>query len=195
MNESEEFGWLDSVATGYTGLEQKAQIMRDGAQDGKDRIWWCDGEYVWFRRSKSNPETLKRHDNFVADGDYRFIETQGDIEIWQVQPQSQFATATKQINIGQMGTYDVRRQAALAACRRDWTAFRDIMSFLRERINAVHGANAAGAELQYSEQFGAVIASIAQRVGPTVGEINRELMALADRRGDNAHKMITIAAA
>ena len=191
MNGSQEFDWLDVRPTQYTGLEQKAEIMRDGGQEGKDRIWWCDGEDVWFRRNKSNPETLKRHDKFTADGDYRYVETQNDVEVWQLQPQSQFASK-KQIDIGQMDTYNVRRQAALAACRRDWPAFRDVMTFLRERINAMHGSNVAGAEMQYAEQYMAVICSIEQRDGPAIGEINRELLALADRRGDNGKKLITI---
>lgn len=188
-NSADEFAWLD---TKYTGLDSRAQVMRDGGQDGKDRVWWCDGEYIWFRRDKSNPETLKRHDKFVADGDYRFVETQNDVEVWQLQPQSVFASK-KQIDIGSMDVYNVRRQASLAACRRDWLAFRDIMTFLRERVNVLHGANVAGAEMEYAEQYMAVICSIEQRDGPAVGEINRELHALADRRGENKSRMISIA--
>ena len=187
MNESQEFAWLDDVSTSFTGLENRTDMMRDNAQCGKDRIWWCDGEYVWFRRAKSNPATLERHNRFVADGDYRHVETQGEVEIWQLQPQSQFATKKKgngkSIDIGNMDTYNVRRQAALTAVKRDWPAFRDIMTFLRERVTARHGANVGGAEMEYAEQYMAVIASIEQRNGPAMGEINRELIALADRTG------------
>lgn len=190
-NAANEFAWLDTAT--YTGLENKAQVMRDGGQDGKDRIWWCDGEYIWFRRNKSNPATLERHDKFIADGDYLYVETQNDVEIWQLKPQSQFKQDNKQIDIGAMNTYNVRRQAALAAVRRDWPAFRDIMTFLRERVNALHGANVAGAEMQYAELYMAVMSSIEQRVGPSPGEISRELIALADRRGENVTKMISIA--
>src|SRR5690606_23256068 len=73
----DEFGWLDVQPGKTTGLENKATIMRDGAFGGKDRIWWTDGDTVWFRRSKSNPDTLRRHNDFVAKGDYKHIETQG----------------------------------------------------------------------------------------------------------------------
>ena len=197
MNESQEFAWLDDVSTGFTGLESRAQIMRDGAQLGKDRIWSCDGEYVWFRRAKSNPATLERHNRFVEDGDYRHVETQGDVEVWQLQPQSIFASVkgTGSIDIGKMNTYNVRRQASLTACKRDWPAFRDIMTFLRERVLAKHGSNVAGAEMEYAEQYMAVIASVEQRNGPGMGEINRELIALADRRGDTGKKIITFGTA
>ena len=193
---SDEFSWLDVRPAVPSGLENRgAGIMREGGQEGKDRIWWCDGEYIWFRRSKSNPETLKRHDQFVADGDYHYIETQNDVEIWQLQPQSRFksdAVAGKQIDIAEMNNYNVRRQAALAACRRDWQAFHDVMSFLRERINATHGANLAGAEMQYAEMYMAVMASVEQRNGPSAGEINRELLALVHKDPVSRRRMISI---
>ena len=193
----EEFAWLDTVQAPLTGLENRAEIMRPDGQNGKDRIWWTDGEYVWFRRSKSNPETLKRHNDFVATGDYRHIETQDDIEIYQLQPKSPFKLS-RQIDIGQMNRYNIRRQAALAACRRDWQAFRDIMSFLRERINAVGAcSNTPGqvtplAESMYAEEYMAVILSIEQRDGPSAGEINREIHALSQRHGASKHKFISI---
>lgn len=199
---NDEFSWLDVRPAVHSGLENRgAGIMREGGQGGKDRIWWCDGEYVWFRRSKSNPETLKRHDLFVADGDYTYIETQNDVEVWQLQPQSQFKSDVvtgKQIDIAQMNNYNLRRQAALAACRRDWQAFRDIMSFLRERINALNscsktpGQTTPLAESIYAENYMAVVYSIEQRRGPSAGEINRELLAMSQNKMENKHKYISI---
>lgn len=199
---SDEFGWLDVRPAVPSGLENRgAGIMREGGQAGKDRIWWCDGEYVWFRRNRSNPETLKRHDQFIADGDYVYVETQGDVEVWQLQPQSQFKSEVavgKQIDIAQMNIYNLRRQAALAACRRDWQAFRDIMSFLRERINATNacsktpGQTTPLAESIYAENYMAVVYSIEQRNGPSVGEINRELLALSQNKMESRHKFISI---
>lgn len=172
--------WLDAprVAAPVTGLAPRAEIMRDGGQKGVDRIWWTDGEYVWFRRKKANPETLKRHNAFCATGDYRHVETQGDVEIYQLQPQSPFAVK-KSIDIGSMDMYNVRRQAVKAACKRDWKAFRDIMTFLRERVNARHGANVAGAEMEYADLYIAVMAAIDMRHGPSAQEISQELLNLA----------------
>jgi len=193
---SDEFDWLDVRPSVHSGLENRGEsIMRDGGQEGKDRIWWCDGEYVWFRRGKSNPETLKRHNQFVADGDYKHVETQGDVEIWQLQPQSQFKSdviAGKQIDIAKMNNYNLRRQASLAAVRRDWQAFHDIMTFLRERINAVHGLNLAGAEMYYAEAYMAVMASIQQRAGPSPNEINKELRSLMGKDPINRRRLISI---
>ncbi len=193
----DEFGWLDARPK-HTGLENRAEIMRDGGQEGKDRIWWCDGEYIWFRRAKSNPETLKRHDIFVKAGDYKYVETSGDIEIYQVKPQSQFATG-KQLDITMMNNYNLRRQAALAACRRDWQAFHDVMSFLRERINAQNRAPTGGvtplADDIYAEHYMGVITSIIQRNGPSAGEINQEIIALTQKDPVQNRRMISIAGA
>ena len=199
---TDEFDWLDVRPALHSGLENRGEsIMREGGQEGKDRIWWCDGEYIWFRRSKSNPETLKRHNKFVEDGDYKHVETQGDVEIYQLQPQSIFKSdviAGKQIDIAQMNNYNLRRQAALAACRRDWQAFRDIMTFLRERINAINscdktpGQTTPLAENIYAENYVAVMNSIEQRDGPGAGEINRELLSMSQNKNENIHKMISI---
>ena len=193
---SDEFAWLDARPAVHSGLENRGEsIMREAGQEGKDRIWWTDGEYLWFRRSKSNPATLARHNKFTEDGDYQYIETQNDIEIYQLRPQSQFksdAVVGRQTDIAQMDNYNVRRQAALAACRRDWQAFHDIMTFLRERISAVHGANLAGAEMYYAEAYMAVMASIQQRAGPSPNEINKELRALMGKDPISKRRMITI---
>jgi hypothetical protein len=190
----DDMSWLE-VST--TVLEQRADIMRDGGQNGVDRVWWTDGEYVWFRRSKSNPETLKRHNEFCRTGDYKHVETQGDVEIYQLQPKSPFAVK-KSVDIGQMDTYNVRRQAVKAACRRDWKAFRDVMTFLRERINATYvSPNKPGvtplADNIFAEQYIAVLTAIEMRHGPSPDEINRELMNLAGGpKRMNQSKIISI---
>jgi len=198
VSKIDEFSWLDGIQTKTTGLDKRAQIMREGGQEGKDRIWYCDGEYIWFRREKSNPATLERHNRFVANGDYVHVETQDGVEVWQLKPQSMFTDSkkAKQFDISKLSFYDLRRQAALAACRRDWAAFRDIMSFLRERINASYrnpnGGASALAENIYADQYTGVMLSIEQRDGPTPGEINRELNAMNQRKGLDKPKLITI---
>lgn len=196
-----EFAWLeaDSVEQKITGLDNRAQIMRRGAQEGKDRIWWTDGDYIWFRRSKSNPATLERHNRFMSLGDYEYVETQGDVEIYAVRQQSQFAIkeGARQVDIGAMDNYNVRRQAVLAACKRDWKAFRDITMYLRERINKANesphhpGMATPLAENIYAEQYMAIMASIEQRNGPSPGEINQELLRLLGNTAQARQRIIT----
>lgn len=208
---TDEFGWLeaDNVTQVVTGLDRRAEIMRPKNQLGKDRVWFCNGEYVWFRRAKSNPATLERHNRFVADGDYVHVETQDDVEVWELQDQSQFKTkkdeprivetpkGPRQLDISSLDNYNVMRQAALTACKRDWKAFRDIMSFLRERIhNQNYAPNAPGvvtplAENIYAESYARVMEMINQRNGPSPGEINQELMSLLQSTAKQKERIIT----
>jgi hypothetical protein len=203
---ADEFDWLDDgIESGFTGLEKRAQVMRAEEQLGKDRIWFTDGDYIWFRRSKSNPATLERHNKFCAMGDYEHIETQGDIEVYKLRESSPFKTKDakqevvngRQVDIGVMDNYNIRRQAALAACKRDWKAFQDIMAYLRERIaQSNQNPNAPGtvsplADNIYAEQYLAVMEAINQRNGPSPGEINKELMALQHKTATQRQKIIT----
>jgi hypothetical protein len=64
------------------------------------------------------------------------------------------------------------------------------MTYLRERISAKHGPNGNGAEIEYAEMYMAVMASIEQRNGPSAGEINKELLALAGKQ--DQRKIITL---
>ena len=102
------------------------------------------------------------------------------------------------MDISQLSMYDLRRQAALAACRRDWQAMQDVMTFMRERVNALNidpntGAAGALAEKIYADQVAGMMQSIVQRDGPALGEINRELLNLRNKTNpiDRA-RMITI---
>lgn len=199
MTAANDFAWMDEPVV-TTPITPNAPIMQEGAQLGKDRIWFCDGEHIWFRRNKSNPATLERHNRFVAAGDYVHIGTNDDVECYAVREQSQFAikpasAATRVIDLETLSLYDVRRQAAMAAVRRDWQTFQDILSFLRFKINAQCGEHATQANLMYGEQFEAIMASIAQRLGPSLGEISRELTALAARKNGGKGKIITLGSA
>lgn len=187
----DEFGWLDVTPT----VGQKRIDAVKNHPLGEDKAWFCDGEFIWLRRAKANPATLERHDRFVANGDYKHVETQDGVEVWELQESSPFKSTRgkgREINISQMDNYNVRRQAALAACRYDWEAFRDIMSYLRDRIRGNYGAHQAQAELVYTETYMAVMAAIAMRNGPSPGMINNELLALEARKGEQRDKIITV---
>lgn len=192
---SNDFSWLDVRPAKHTGLEGKAQIMRPGAQLGEDRVWWTDGQTVWFRRSKSNPATLERHNKFIAAGDYKFIETQDDVEIYELQETSPFKVK-KTLDLNELDLYNVRRQAAIAACKRDYKRFYDIMTYMRERIDAMHRSPGRGdrtplAETIYAEQTAAVFQSIEMRQGPSMNEINRELQGILQKEKQAASRIIT----
>lgn len=190
----DEFGWLD-VRPGTQGVGQ-GRIERMKAHPlGDDKAWFCDGDYIWLRRSKANPATLERHDRFVANGDYAHVETQGDVEVWELQDQSQFKRrGGKEINLSQMDEYNIRRLAARQACKRDWPAFNEIMTYLRDRIRGNYGAHSAQADIVWTETYAAVMAAIAMRNGPTPPEVNNELLALMQRTGETRDRIITLGA-
>lgn len=187
---TDEFAWLD-IQPGAVGVGQKRIARVKDHPLGDDKAWFCDGEYIWLRRAKANPATLERHERFVANGDYVHVETQDGVEVWELQESSPFKSK-KTINLTEMDNYNVRRQAALAACRRDWQNFVDIMTYARERISANFGAHHAQAELVYTETYMAVMAAIAMRNGPSPQEVNNEVMALMQRKQVHKDKIITI---
>ena len=186
--ETSEFDWLDVRPAQYTGLEQRGGIMRPGEQEGADRIWFTDGDCVWFRRAAANPATLERHNKFVKAGDYKHVETQDGVEIWKLQDSSVFKT--KQIDLGELDFYNVTRQAAIAACKRQWQTFEDIVSYIRQRLFGQYHTQFA--ETMFAECYMRIMRMIEMRRGPGGEEINRELASLSQKRGDGKGRIITL---
>ena len=189
--------WLDDVRA--PAPTPTAKIMQQGESGGKDRIWWCDGTHVWFRRKKSNPATLQRHNRFVADGDYAYIRTDDDVELYKLREQSVFAIKkTRTIDLNTMNLYDVKRLAAKAACRRDWQQFLDIVGYLRSGLNANVGEHTdlkwtqAWADMKFGDLYEDLLAMVAKRLGPSPQEINVEVAALMQRKGGGAGRIITL---
>ena len=171
--------WLDvSSPTKLPGERKRAPSMKK-APLGKTRVWASDGEFVYFRRNKSNPATLARHEAFLRTGDYRHVETQDDVEIYKLMPSSPFARKTRDLTT--IDSYNVRRTAAIAACQRDWGTFIDALEELSSRIKSRY--HEAFAKTVYDENLTAVFLAINMRGGPSQTEIDREVQALRQRRG------------
>lgn len=194
---SVDTSWLDAVET--PAPTATAEIMRQGAQEGKDRIWWCDGEHVWFRRRKSNPATVARHNRFIADGDYEYIRTDDDVELYKLREQSIFAVKkTRTVDLDALDFYNVKRLAAKAAVKREWQTFSDIVAYIRSKLNQNVGENTDArwtqqwADMVFGDHYENLIAMIAQRHGPSPQEINIELAALLKRKGGGKGRIITV---
>lgn len=197
-NALQESGWLELEASDDSWLDitpvakldneaNRALTMQQGFL-GKNRTWATDGEYIWFRRKQSNPETLQRHNAFVAAGDYQHIETQDDVEVYKLMPQSKFIKH-KTLDLAKLKLHDVRRQAILAVCRRDWKTFLDICGYIKEIYTAKY--HTAFADQKYAEDYIMMMSAVKQRHGPSPGEINRELAAILQTRGDRG-RVITL---
>lgn len=165
-----------------------APIMQRGAFEGRDRKWYTDGQHIWFRRSQANPETVSRHNRFMAAGDYEYLGTNDDVEVYRLKDQSRFKVAganTRVVDMDKlwsMGTYQVYRLAAISACERKWETFSDILGYIRQKFQQIHVGNAAAADLAFGEFTEWLQASIIQRLGPSWGEIQKELNVIASKR-------------
>jgi hypothetical protein len=173
--------------------------MVKGAFEGRNRKWYTDGTYIWLRRKEANPETLARHDKFMSEGDYEYIGTEDDVEIYALQEQSRFRVAganTKVVDLDRLwevGAWQVYRLAAISAVKRNWENFVDICGFVRERIKAKHGENVAGGNVEYGDFTAWLDASVKQRLGPSWGEIEREVGVIMARRRMNVKgRVITL---
>lgn len=165
---------------------------------GKDRIWACDGEYVWFRPFhyvngekvlRANPASYERHQRFLAEGHYTHIETQDDVQVYKVNPESPFAR--KGLYLGELSDADVRRQVALAACRRDWVTYTDALEELFGRIKN-RGYDAGYAAKVRDDYLKYLDIMIANRGGPTPQECAAGLANVRRRRGAESGRVILI---
>lgn len=165
---------------------------------GRDRIWACDGEYVYFRPyryengvrvERANPTTLSRHRRFIDNGDYEYVETQDDVEIYKVAPTS--ALARKGLYLGEVSDAELRRQVALAACRRDWVTYSDALEELFGRLknrgySEAYAKQVAGDYLSYLDVL------IRMRGGPSPQECSAGLAGVRARRGEGKGRLILL---
>lgn len=178
--------WLDVSPGKKLPNERKRAPSMSRSLLGKKRVWASDGDFVYFRRKASNPATLQRHEAFLKTGDYQYIETQDDVEVYKLQPSSPFKRPQRDLT--SLDAYNVRREATLAACRRDWATFVDALTELSGRIKGQF--HDAFAKTIYEENLTAVFLAIDMRGGPGRTEIDREVQALRKRRGDSTSRLV-----
>jgi hypothetical protein len=194
-----ESNWLDTGDVRLSKLLPQHPIMRKGAYEGGNRKWFTNGANIWFRRKAANPETVARHNRFMAAGDYEYLGTDDDVEVYAVREQSRFHVAganTKVLDLDRlwaMGAYQVYRLSAILACQRKWENFVDVCGFVRERIREKHGAATAQSDLEYADFTQWLAAAIIQRLGPSWGEVEREVGALYAKRNKGGRgRVITL---
>lgn len=165
--------------------------------NGNSRMWLCDGEYVYFRPTRvvngekvtvANPTTLERHKRYLSEGQYTYIETQDDVEIYKVEPSSPFAR--KGMYLGELSDADVRRQAMLNACKRDWVAYTDCLEEMSGRLKARYDPGMAARV--YNDYLHYIDILIGMRGGPVAAERAAGLAGVRKRRGVGAGRLILL---
>lgn len=171
------------------------------AVKGKKRIWACDGEFVYFRRksclgadgqtdgSGNVHAAILRHNRFLANGDYTHVETQDDVEICKVNPQS--ALYRKGVYLGQMSNGMVQRQIVLAACKRDWVTYTDALAEFAGRIKGAW-QHAAQSEAAWRDVLEYLDVQISLRGGPSPKECGNQLALVRQKRGEGSGRLIML---
>lgn len=177
--------------------EQKRAHAMIKRLNGTSRIWTCDGEYVYFRPTRvvngvktevANPTTRERHNRFLRENQYVWVETQDDVEIYKLTETSIFAR--KGQYLGEMKDSEVRRAVVMAACARDWTLYVDCLEELAGRIKGKY--HPGQAQTIYQEQLSYIATLISMRGGPTDAECAAGLANVRQRRGVGSGKLIML---
>jgi hypothetical protein len=196
--------WLDDKpsvrieSTGkLTGERKRAPSMAKKLL-GKSRTWACDGEYVYFRRKQSNPATLERHNKFIASGHFKHVQTQDDIEIFQLQEASPFKREPENLTV--LTIPMIRRAAVKAGVARDWGLFVDCISELATKFKSqrweVDGRKVAPGDPfvkdLYEEALQYIFLTIWKSGGPLQAEIDAGVQSVRARRGDATTRLVTL---
>lgn len=166
------------------------------AVNGRKRIWACDGEYVFFRRKSCiDPKqpglihaAITRHQRFLDKGDYTYVETQDDVEICKVNPQSSFAR--KGVYLGELSEGGLSRLVILAACKRDWPLYTDALDELAGKIKGKW--DGATAKTAWEEHLTYVDQQVAMRGGPTPQERGPAMARVREARGEGKGRVIML---
>jgi len=136
-------------------------------QGGERRVWCCDGRYVAYRPSKAHDATKQRHANFLAAGHYEHVATEDDVQIFKLKPASPFYRK-EGLDIQGLGTWECMRQAAIAACKRDWPLYVDVIEEIATRCRT--GRDPGFASSMFNDHMKQVFSQIQMRGGPTPQE-------------------------
>lgn len=196
--------WLDDKPTvriesgaKLTGERKRAPSMAKKLL-GKSRTWACDGEYVYFRRKQANPATLQRHNNFLKSGHFKHIQTQDDIEIYQLQEASPFKREPENLTV--LTIPMIRRAAVKAGVARDWGLFVDCLSELAVKFKSqrweIDGKKISPddgfVKNMYEEALQYVFLTIWKSGGPLQAEIDAGVQSVRARRGESTSRLVTL---
>jgi hypothetical protein len=212
----EDFSWLEGTrieaggdAARLTGAVDRATAMQHGARGIKNKMWHCDGYFVYFRRKMAttpmpgapeglNPHLARRHNEMIARGDYRHVATQDDVEIYELADSSPFKR--RGVDLGALNLSQVRWYAIWAAIGRfpgqieirppDWTLFVDCLEEMASRIKGAFHKDEAS--WQYTQEYNYTIHLIQQAGGPSPGMIDYGVQSVMKKRGQSKGRVIML---
>lgn len=182
--------WLDTTPVRVTGVkipnEKKFEVMRR-KYCGNDRTWATDGRHVMFRRRNANPEALQRHNEFVDRGQYVYLGTSDDVEIYRLTPQSPFYR--RELDLRELSLPALQRAASILACKGDWKTYVDAIEELAGRIKGAYDSGTAAAV--FSETVAYIHVLISLRGGPNENAV-REQIAIVQASRKRGSRLIAL---
>lgn len=212
----EDHTWLDLPAGSKIEASvkldrerERAASMQAGVRGIKNKVWHCDGDFVYFRRRLAatpapgapdgmNPALVQRHNKMIANGEYRHVATQDDVEIFELTEKSPFKR--KGVDLGLANMSQVRWYAIWSVLGKfpgqkfqreaDYGMFVDCLEEMAGRIKGMY--HEAQAKQVYNEELAYTFHLIAQAGGPGIQAIDRGVAAVRERRGQNKGRVILL---
>lgn len=183
--ESTDFSW-PKIEDPHAGEVTAAfRHLVDACMRGTDRVMACDGHYLAYRpfnREKdkeTNPRTQERFRDFQAAGHFKHVGTYDEVQIYELLDGSPFLQKKSYV-IGSDYWRDIR-QAAKAACERNWVDYHDILGAMATALKS--GRDPGFASTMWGDTINQVAIAIQQMKGPTEAEVNAGFMDIRRKRG------------
>lgn len=197
---SEGENWLE-IPDGAT-IESAKKLTRDQERGrtmmrgfmGTDRVWGCDGEYIYFRRkSCEGPpvrhETLNRHEAFLARGHYKYVGTWDDVEVYELLEGSPFKRNAA-VDLYSIDLPNLRRVAIRAACAHDWPTYVDALEEVASRIKSRYHSDYAAQE--YENHLAHIENMVRLRGGPGRPIRDAQVQNVMRKRGQGRGRRIIL---
>ncbi len=189
--------WLTDTADDWLKVEDANagkttlafQHMIDACMRGTNRVMACDGQWLAYRPfnrafdKEVNPATRERMAMFLEKGLYKHVGTYDEVQVYELLPGNPYRHDKKQYIIGTDYWRDIR-QAAKAACDRNWSDYHDILGAMATAIKS--GRDPAFARTMWDDTVNQVAVAVKQIGGaaaPTEREINEGFTGIRKARG------------
>lgn len=177
--------WLKIEDSNAGKVTLAFQGLIDACMRGTNRVMGCDGTYLAYRPfnrefdKQVNPRTAERFRDFQAAGHYKHIGTYDEVMIFELLEGSPFRHKANYV-IGTDYWKDIR-QAAKAACDRNWSDYHDLLGAIATALKS--GRDPTFAKTMWNDTLGQIAVTIQQMKGPGERECNEGFVGVRKARG------------
>jgi hypothetical protein len=178
--------WLSIEDPNAGKTTREFESLLQSCMRGTNRVMACDGQFLAYRPfnhvfdKEVNPRTQQRFADFQAAGHFEHIGTFDEVQIYKLLDGSPFKQSKKNYVIGTNYWKDIR-DAAKAACARDWSTYHDLLGAMAMAMKAGRDPNFARAI--WGDTLNHIAVTIQQMRGPTEAEVNAGFVGVRRARG------------